>query len=107
MSKVQDIENVKGYKVIEFKFLDEDTNEFVVGYMKKPNTITKLRAMDNAINGLFTACDKIYKSHIIKEESDKRLYDEVEIEKDDRFYLGAVNQVVASIQFAENVLKKN
>lgn len=107
LRKVQDLETTHECKIIQLVFIDEETKEEVIGYMKKPNTLTKLRAMDQAVNGLFTASEKVLKASLIKEESDKRLWDEKEIEKEDSFYLGAVNSVLNSIKIAQNQLKKN
>ena len=107
LRKVQDLETTHKCKIIQLVFIDEETKEEVIGYMKKPNTLTKLRAMDQAVNGLFTASEKVLNASLIKEESDKRLWDEKEIEKEDSFYLGAVNSVLNSIKIAQNQLKKN
>lgn len=86
-------------------FFDEKTNTTLVGYIKEPNRMTKLRMLDKAVLGSYTASAEVYDAILIKEESDPRLYSESP--EDDKCYFGGVQATFALVEILQNQLKKN
>jgi len=92
------------YKVHPLIFKDEETGEDVVGYVKEPARILKLRILDKAIIGGFTASAEMLDIILIKEASDPRIYSE--LPQYDKFNLGAVNACYDLIKYSIDMFKK-
>jgi len=92
-------------KVFPYIAIDEDTDERVVGYLKEPNYLQKLYAMDKmAKTGIFLAGEELRPELTIKEESDERTYSESS--SCDKYRLGMATECVTMIEAAQNSFKK-
>lgn len=87
-------------KVLPIVFHDEETGEDVIGFIKEPSRMVKLRVMDKAMTAPVTASAELFDSIFIEEESDKRFL------SDDRFYLGATMEAFKTVEMAVNTFKK-
>lgn len=87
-------------KVLPIVFHDEDTNEDIVGYIKEPSRVVKLRCMDKAMTASVTASSELFESILIQEESDSRFL------TDDKYFLGGTMEAFKTIEFAVNSFKK-
>ena len=88
-----------------FKDLNNtDPNAMVIGYVKEPNRMTKLRYMDKSLMGASSAGAEIIESHILKDVSDARIYEERP--ENDTYFLGAVNALNSIITLAVEQFKK-
>ena len=98
-TKLEEVSKVHG-KVIPLVFKIDGSDDLVVGFLKELPRMVKLRIMDNMLTGAYSAVDTVLEAYLIKEESDKRILD------DDVYYIGAVQELVASIKLAQNQFKK-
>lgn len=87
-------------KVTPIVFHDEEKDEDVIGYIKEPNRMTKLRVMDKAINSPITAASELFDSIVITEESDPRFF------SDDKYYIGGTMEAFKTVEIAVNTFKK-
>jgi hypothetical protein len=85
-------------------FVDPETNENVIGYLKEPPRHVKLKVIDKGMSNPFSAASDVVDAYIIKEESDERLYSENP--KYDKYYLGACGVAQSIIQTSINQFKK-
>jgi hypothetical protein len=91
-------------KVSPIVFIDATTSEEVVGFIKEPNRMVKLRCMDKAFTASMTASAELFDAIILREESDPRFTSEKS--EDDKYYLGGVLEAFKTIEFAQNQFKK-
>lgn len=91
-------------KVHPLVFQNPDTQEQVIGFLKEPPRIVKLRYMDKAMMGSATAGAEVIDAYLIKEESDSRIY--VENSDFDSYYLGAIQELNSIITLSINQFKK-
>jgi len=91
-------------KVIPIVFHNEEQNEDIIGYIKEPNRINKLRAMDKSMSGAMTASAELFDSIILKEDSDPRFTSERS--EDDKIYLGGALVAFQTIEMMVNTFKK-
>ena len=89
-----------GCNVLPIVFVDEETNEQIVGYIKEPSRMVKLRAMDKAMTSPMTSASEMFEAIFLREESDPR------IEKEDKYYLGATMEAFKTVELAVNSFKK-
>lgn len=66
---------------------EENEGAWIVGYMKEPNRITKLRMLDKSMQGMISAAAELFEVCILKEESDGRIYSDRP--EHDKYYIGA------------------
>lgn len=86
-------------------FIDPETKENVVGFVKEPDRALKLRMLDKSQqDGSFTFASAVYDSIIIKEESDPRLTST--LQKDDKYYFGGVLAAYEMVEISTNYFKK-
>lgn len=92
-------------KVHVYIGLDPETNERVIGYLKEPNYLQKLYAMDKISSvGPFTAGDELRQAITLTEESDTRTYG---ASSDcDEYKLGMTGRCIAMINVANDNFKK-
>lgn len=91
-----------GRKVYPFCFFNED--KFIVGYIKEPARLDKMRSIDLYEQSRTQAGDLILRTSLVHEESDKAILDEKE--ENDPIYLGAISFAVSLVQIAAEQLKK-
>ncbi len=86
-----------GVKVSPVTFIvDGQASEFIIGYVKEPTRLTKMRAIDKVNQGQASfAYQELLESCLIKEESDARILSEKP--EHDKYNLGAA-------QFCGNLL---
>jgi hypothetical protein len=99
--KAEELSKKYGCKLIPLVFMDAETQESIVGYLKEIPRIVKLRILDTMLTGAYSSCASVIEDYLIKEESDARILG------DDRYFLGAVTEVYNMIQISVNQLKKN
>lgn len=94
-------ENCKVHPLV-FQDLNDVSNvdAKVIGYVKEPNRMTKLRYMDKALIGSSSAGAEVVDSHLLLDVSDPRIL------KEDTYYLGAVNALNSIITLAVDQFKK-
>jgi hypothetical protein len=85
-------------------FRDEEKNEDIVGFIKEPSRVLKLRVMDKAMTGAVTAASELFDAIILKEESDKRFTSEESA--NDKYYLGGAMVAFKTVEFAVDTFKK-
>jgi hypothetical protein len=95
----------KVYVCVQFKIGDEE-RERIVSYIKEPDYMTKLVAMDKAgTHGMHLAAEELRMVNILQEESHPLTYgDSIECEP---YKLGVAQFCLDIIKIALNVLKKN
>ena len=94
-------------KVHIYVGIDEKTKERVVGYLKEPNYIQKIMAMDKiATVGIFMASDELRQALTLKDvnESDYRTYDDSGLF--DEYKLGMAGTATTILEVVKNSFKK-
>lgn len=92
-------------KVHVYVGIEPNTNERVVGYLKEPNYMQKLFAMDKISSvGIFAAGDELREALTLKEESDPRTYEASSL--NDSYRLGMTGTCVPIIEVIKNSFKK-
>ena len=87
-------------KVLPIVFHDVETGEDIIGFIKEPSRMVKLRVMDKAMTAPVTASAELFDSIFIEEESDSRFL------SDDKYYLGATMEAFKTVEMAVNTFKK-
>jgi siroheme synthase len=87
-------------KVSPIVFIDEDTQEEIIGFIKEPARMVKLRVMDKAMTSPMTASSELFETIFLEEDSDKRIMSE------DTYYLGATMEAFKTVEMAVNTFKK-
>ena len=91
-------------KVLPIVFKDEESGEDIIGFMREPNRMMKLRVLDKAMTSPVTAASELFDAVLIKEESDARFSSEKS--EDDKYYLGGTMAVYSTVQMSVNTFKK-
>ena len=99
-AKADELSKKLGVNVLPIVFVDEDTNEQIVGYIKEPTRIVKLRAMDKAMTSPMTASAELLESVLIRDQSDTR------IDTVDKYYMGATVEAFKTVEISVNSFKK-
>ena len=89
-------------KVYPFSFFTGE--KFVVGYLREPNRLDKMRAIDLYDISRTQAGDHILRTSLIQEESDKEILEENAA--NDTIYLGAIGYAVNIVKISAEQLKK-
>jgi hypothetical protein len=85
-------------------FVDSQTGENVIGFLKEPNRLLKLRMLDKSQHSAFSFAAEVLEVILLKEDSDKRFSSEKQ--EDDRFYFGAVTAAYEMVEMSVNNFKK-
>jgi type II secretory pathway component PulC len=92
-------------KVHPYVGIDPITKERIVGYLKEPNYVQKLFALDRIANGgIFMAADEMREVLTIKEASDERTFSTDS--SCDSYRLGMAAACVPIIEVINNSFKK-
>lgn len=87
-----------GRKVSPLIFVAGD--DIIIGYIKEISRIAKLRILDSALVGGFSACESLVDDCLLKEG------DYAKIIEEDVYYIGVVNEINNMIKVAQNQFKK-
>jgi hypothetical protein len=82
----------------------EESEDIIIGYIKEPSRLVKLRVMDKALGSVMTASAELLDSIIISEESDPRIT--VDLPENDIFYIGAAKAAYDTVKMAVNQFAK-
>lgn len=103
-AKRAELEVIHKRPVHSFIFVPKE-GDYIVGYIKEPERITKLRVIDMYHEGQTTgAGEAVLKTCLLTEESDKRILSEA-IENDSA-YIGAVMKCNEIVKFYVDQIKK-
>lgn len=98
--RILDLSSKYNCNILPIVFVDEDTQEELVGFMREPARAVKLRVMDKAMTAPVTAASELFDSIFIAEESDPRFLSE------DKYYLGGTMEAFKTVEMAVNTFKK-
>jgi len=98
--KADELSTKHNCKVLPIVFVDEDTQEEIVGFIKEPQRMVKLRVMDKAMTAPVTASAELFDAIFISEDSDPRFLTE------DKYYLGGTMEAFKTVEMAVNTFKK-
>lgn len=101
-AKATELTEREKVKITPLVFIQDD--EQIVGYIREPNRLVKMRAVDKLAESLTLAGEMILLSCLIAGESDKRILSESE--EHTNIYIGACLSVTALINVSANQYKK-
>jgi len=81
-------------------FVDEETQEQIIGYIKEPQRMLKLRVLDKAMTAPVTASSELFDSIFLAKDSDPRFLTV------DKYYLGGTMEAFKTVEMAVNTFKK-
>lgn len=102
--KANELSALHNCKVHPLLFLDPDTSDQVIGFIKEPPRFVKLRVMDKGMTTPVTAAAEILDGYLIKEYSDPRIWDENP--ENDKYYIGATMEAYNLVSLSVNQFKK-
>ena len=76
----------------------------IVGYIKEPPRIVKMRALDKSLTSPSTAGAEVLEACLIREASDPRILSEAP--ENDVYYIGACLEAVSFVRRSVNLFKK-
>lgn len=104
-SKAKELTARIGREVNPFVFVNPDNlKDFIIGFIKDPERIDKMRAMDLYEHSKSQAGEHLLRTSLIQEESDKRILDERP--ENDPIYMGALTFANDSVSLFANQFKK-
>ena len=103
-AKADELQIREGCQVHPLVFVDTDTDTQVIGFVKEPSRMVKLRVLDKGLISPVTAAAELLDAVLIKDVSDARIWDEKP--ENDKIYLGAVMACYETIQLSTNQFKK-
>lgn len=101
-SKSKELSARFGVEVTPFMF--QNGEDKIIGYLKDPARLDKMRAIDIYEVSRTQAGDLLLRTSLIQEESDKRILEEKP--ENDPIYLGAIEFAVKTVQLYNEQLKK-
>ncbi len=102
LEKAKDLSLREKCEVTAFSFIiGKDT---IVGFIKNPSRLDKMRAIDTYEHSRTQAGDLILRTSLLQDVSDKRILDESP--DNDPIYLGAIGFAIKMVQIANEQLKK-
>lgn len=104
-ARADELSTVHSCKVHALEFIDPETKEQIIGYIKEPNRVTKLRVLDKGMISPISAAAELFEAILIRDESNPRIFSEKP--EDDSIYMGAVMECYNTIKVSVNQLKKN
>lgn len=99
LSKADELGSKYGCKVTPLLFKNLDGEGDIVGYLKEISRMAKLRVMDSMVTGGYSACSQLLDDCLLPESDPK-------IMADDRYYIGAVQEIQNMVTLAVNQFKK-
>ena len=101
--KADELGKIHGCKVHPLLF-DDGNGGQVTGFIKEPQRIVKMRALDKSFVSPVTAASELLDACLIKEESDARIYSEAA--ENDHIYIGAAMAAMDLVKMSVNQFKK-
>ena len=101
--KADKLKQEYGCEIYPISFMLSEGDQ-VVGFMKEPPRIVKLRVLDKSLTSPMTAAAECLESVLIEKESDPRILSEKP--EHDKIYLGACVEATKIIEFSANQFKK-
>lgn len=102
--KAKQLSEQLGVNVEPMAFIDPDTGEQIVGYLKSPDRLIMMRAFDKMISSPSMAGAEILEVCLLKNESDMRIY--TDAPGNNSIYLGAIVEALSVVKLSKNTLKK-
>jgi len=102
--KSQQLSERENNLVTPIVFVDEDTNEKVVGYIKTPSRLVKLRVLDKSMQSMTTAAADLFEATLLKNDSDPRLSSDRS--EHDKYYIAGALEAYKLIEISVNTFKK-
>ena len=93
-----------GKEVYVYTFETEDKEE-IVGFMKDPDRLVKMRALDMSLQSWTSAANILLETCLIKEHSDPRILDENP--DNDKIYFGFLMKANELVKFYSEKQKKS
>ncbi|RYD57018.1 MAG: hypothetical protein EOP56_09430 [Sphingobacteriales bacterium] len=103
-AKAKELSEKHACKVHGFEFINPENGDQVIGYIKEPNRLLKLYALDKGALQLYSVGVQLIDSCLIKDESDPRIYSESQ--EHDTYYFGAIDFANGLIALSRDQLKK-
>jgi hypothetical protein len=103
-TKADSLSKVHNVKVHPLVFEEEESGEQIIGFIKEPARLVKMRVLDKALTSPISAASELLDIAIIKEESDARILSENP--EHDKYYLGAVMAAMGIIKYSQDTFKK-
>jgi hypothetical protein len=91
-------------KVHPMLFQAEEGGEQIIGFIREPARIVKMRVLDKTISSPMTASAELLEACLIVEESDPRILSEAS--ENDKIYIGACISASNIIKFSQDQFKK-
>ncbi len=101
--KAEKLKQEYGCEIHPIAFMLNETDQ-VVGFMKEPPRIVKLRVLDKSLTSPMTAAGECLESVLLEKESDPRILSEKP--EHDKIFLGACVEATRIIEFCANTFKK-
>lgn len=101
--KSVELQKTYGCNIYPIVFMLNEADQ-VIGFMKEPPRIVKLRVLDKSLTSPMTAASECLESVLIENESDPRILSEKA--EHDKIYLGACVEATKIIEFCANQFKK-
>lgn len=102
--KAETLSNQMGVKVHPIIFVDDASDDILIGFISEPNRITKTRVLDKGLTSPATAAAELLEAILLKEHSDRRIYEERP--ENDKFYHGAAMAAYDLVSIAVNQSEK-
>lgn len=103
--KAEELTQKHGRKVHPLVFVErEGSTDYIVGFIKEPNRMDKMQAIDTAFSSPMKAGYRILELGLIREESDHRFLNEDPAY--DEINLGAYQEALTVVQYSANLAKK-
>lgn len=102
--KAESLSKIHSVKIHPLVFVEEETGEQIIGYVKEPSRLVKLRVLDKAISSPITAAGELLDVILLREDSDVRILSENP--EHDKYYLGAVMAAMGIIKYSQDTFKK-
>lgn len=103
-AKADELSKTLGVKVHPIVFKETEDGPEIVGYIKEPSRLVKLRMLDKTLLGPYTAAAEVLETILIKGESDPRIFSESP--EHDKIYLGAVMAAYETVRTSVDQYKK-
>ena len=102
--KAEQLSQRENNLVTPIVFVDEETEEKIVGYIKTPSRLVKLRVLDKAMSSPVTAASELFDVVLLKDDSDPR-FSSTRSEHD-KYYLGGTMEAFKLVEMSVNTFKK-
>ena len=105
--KAEELTKQLGSKVHAIVFAIPGSDDKIVGYVKEPDFITKLRWTDAYFAGSgYTMGNNLYDALLVKDQTDVRLYDTGNPDNQ-KYVMGGIKYLTDLVQIALPEIKKN